>query len=157
MSPKRATPKAREEQRRASILATRLEEVGERMSQSLFETSESEQAESQRKTFKGIGCAAGALAFPAPFLFGFPGGFAMVPVLVIIGFVFMFLAISAKRRRDRALLAEAPAIFPPPIAAPVAPANFASAHVDAPGHAASTLNADAKLNERLNKAKKAGF
>ncbi len=118
------------------------------MSQSLFETSESEQAESQRKTFKGIGCAAGALAFPAPFLFGFPGGFAMVPVLVIIGFVFMFLAISAKSRRDRAAVA-ASAVTQPylqPAASVAAPAQHSQPHT-----------ADAKLNERLNKAKKAGF
>ena len=118
------------------------------MSNPVNPSAEADAAESQRKTFKGIGCAAGALAFPAPFLFGFPGGFAMVPVLVIIGFVFMFLAISAKSRRDRAAVA-ASAVTQPylqPAASVAAPAQHSQPHT-----------ADAKLNERLNKAKKAGF
>ncbi len=132
------------------------------MSQSLFETSESEQAESQRKTFKGIGCAAGALAFPAPFLFGFPGGFAMVPVLVIIGFVFMFLAISAKSRRDRAAVAASGRVqqqnqFTPNASAVTQPYLQPAASVAAPAQHSQPHTADAKLNERLNKAKKAGF
>lgn len=142
-----------------SSLASFREEIGERMSQPLFITSESEKAESQRKTFKGIGCSAGALAIFGPFILGWQT-IGLVPVFIITGFVFMFLGIAARKRRDRALLAEAPAIFPPPIAAQVAPANFfspAASQSNANAQAASTLNADSKLNERLNKAKKAGF
>jgi predicted lipid-binding transport protein (Tim44 family) len=132
------------------------------MSQPFFVTTESEQAETQRKTFKGIGCAAGALAFPAPFLFGFPGGFGMVPVLIVIGFVFMFLAISAKRRRDRALLAQAAANPSRQHFAPTqtqAPTYYAPPAASAPTTPPSTNSgdADAKLNQRLNKAKKAGL
>lgn len=112
------------------------------MSQPLFITSESEKAESQRKTFKGIGCSAGALAIFGPFILGWQT-IGLVPVFIITGFVFMFLGIAARKRRDRALLAEAPAINTP--------------QSNANAQAASTLNADAKLNERLNKAKRAGF
>ena len=124
--------------------------------------AEADAAESQRKTFKGIGCAAGALAFPAPFLFGFPGGFAMVPVLVIIGFVFMFLAISAKSRRDRAAVAASGRVqqqnqFTPNASAVTQPYVQPAASVVAPTQHSQPHTADSKLNERLNKAKKAGF
>ena len=39
------------------------------MSQPLVKTDESEKAESQRKTYKGIGCAAGVLGFSSPIHF----------------------------------------------------------------------------------------
>jgi hypothetical protein len=130
--------------------------------------SEANAAESQRKTFKGVGCAAGALAFPAPFIFGFPGGFGMVPVLIIVGFVFMFLAISAKGRRDRAVWAVAqaqpgeftpPAGNIPPIFLPsvTAPAPAAGAVAPTNSAASSSSDPEIKLNQRLNKAKKAGL
>lgn len=128
--------------------------------------AESDVAESQRKAFQGIGCAAGALAFPAPFLFGFPGGLGMVPVLVIVGLVFMFLAMAAKRRRDRIVwtvaqnqqgpLAQAPNIQPislPPVASPAPAASAATAT----SSAVDSSDSEAKLNQRLNKAKKAGL
>ncbi len=115
--------------------------------------AESDVAESQRKTFQGIGCFAGALAFPAPFLFGFPGGFGMVPVLIIIGLVFMFLAMDAKRRRDRIVGAVALAQqyqFPQAPAGPAATPTPTSPDVD-------SSDPEVKLNQRLNKAKKAGL
>ncbi len=131
------------------------------MSQSLFETSESEQAERQRKTFRGLGCTAGALAIFGPFILGWHT-FGLVPVFIITGFVFMFLGIAARKRRDRALLAEA--------AANPTKSHFAPAQTQIPTYytppttsapstpsSATSGDADSKLNERLNKAKRAGF
>ena len=132
--------------------------------------SEADVAESQRKTFKGIGCAAGALAFPAPFLFGFPGGFGMVPVLVIIGLVFMFLAIAAKSRRDRVVWAVAHQRVEaaPPVMRDVKPISLppldANPILEQPNTAKpaatkqdASIDSEVKLNQRLNKAKKAGL
>jgi len=136
--------------------------------------SEADVAESSRKAFQGIGCAAGALAFPAPFLFGFPGGLGMVPVLIIIGLVFMFLAMAAKRRRDRIVWAVAQtqqrpfaqAVAPMP-SSDVKPLNLqpldttsvssitiAATPVAKPS---SATDSEDKLTKRLNKAKKAGL
>jgi hypothetical protein len=133
--------------------------------------AEADSAESQRKAFQGIGCAAGALAFPAPFIFGFPGGLSMVPVLVIIGLVFMFLAMAAKGRRNRIVAAVAQAqqgqfpaaatnnqpIYLPPVAstAPAVPAATPTPSQTSP--AVDSSDSEAKLNQRLNKAKKAGL
>jgi len=130
--------------------------------------AESDFAESQRKAFQGIGCAAGALAFPAPFLFGFPGGLGMVPVLVIVGLVFMFLAMAAKRRRDRIVwtvaqnqqgpLAQAPNIQPislPPLdASTTITLSIPATPVAKPS---TSPDSEEKLTQRLNKAKKAGL
>ena len=130
--------------------------------------AESDVAESQRKTFQGIGCFAGALAFPAPFLFGFPGGFGMVPVLIIIGLVFMFLAMAAKRRRDRIVLAVAqtqqrpfaqapniqPISLPPLDASTTITLSIPAAPVAKPS---ISPDSEQKLTQRLSKAKRAGL
>ena len=131
--------------------------------------AESDVAESQRKTFQGIGCAAGALAFPAPFLFGFPGGFGMVPVLILIGLVFMFLAMGAKNRRDRIVMAvaqERQAVAPSP-SSEVKPLNLQpldTTSISSQTTAATAVvkpitspDSDDKLTQRLNKAKRAGL
>lgn len=161
MSPKRATPQTLSGERLGSNLATFLEEIGDRMSQPIFVTTESEQAEAQRKTFKGIGCTAGALAVFGPFILGFQS-FGLVPVFIITGLVFMFLGIAARKRRDRALLAEAAANPSRAHFAPVqtqAPTYYAPPTSSAPTTPSSTKSgdADSKLKERLNKAKKAGL
>jgi|LakMenEpi03Aug12_release.lakeMendotaPanAssembly.Ray.scaffolds.fasta_scaffold17274_13 predicted lipid-binding transport protein (Tim44 family) len=129
------------------------------MSQPLAKTNESEKAESQRKTFKGIGCAAGFLAFPAPFIFGFQAGLGMIPILIIIGLVFMFLANEAKDRRDRSLVASPGQVqqYGAPVAAPAPQPYFQPAAVTAPNHKNQAQDSDSKLNERLAKAKKAGL
>jgi hypothetical protein len=131
--------------------------------------SEADVAESSRKTFQGIGCAAGALAFPAPFLFGFPGGFGMVPVLIIIGLVFMFLAMAAKRRRDRIVWAVAhdrQAVAPTPSSdakplnlQPLDTTSVSSLTIAATPLAkpSSATDSEDKLTQRLNKAKRAGL
>jgi hypothetical protein len=129
------------------------------MSQPLVKTDESEKAESQRKTYKGIGCAAGVLAFPAPFIFGFQVGLGMIPLLIITGLVFMFLANEAKDRRDRSLVASPGQVQPysAPVAAPDSQSYLQPAAATASIHKNQAQDSDSKLNERLAKAKKAGL
>ncbi len=136
------------------------------MSQPLFTTSESALAEGQRKIFRGVGCSAGALAVFGPFILGFQS-IGLVPVFIITGLVFMFLGIAARKRRDRALLAEAAANPRGEHFAPVAnqtptyyepPSGSAiPSQAQTPTTAPAAGDPEAKLNERLNKAKKAGL
>ena len=126
-----------------------------------FTTREADQAESQRKTFKGIGCTAGALAIFGPFILGWQT-IGLVPIFIITGFVFMFLGLAARNRRDRALLAEAANNPRLQHLAPVqtqTPSTYEAPAVTKPAKtsATSSANADSKLTERLNKAKKAGL
>lgn len=93
----------------------------------------------------------------------------MVPVLILIGLVFMFLAMGAKNRRDRIVMAvaqERQAVAPAP-SSDVKPLNLqpldttsvSSLTVAATPVANPSTSTDSedKLTQRLNKAKKAGL
>jgi hypothetical protein len=133
------------------------------MSEPVLKPSEADQAERQRKTFRGLGCSAGALAVFGPFIFGYQF-FGMIPTLILLGLIFMGLGIAARRRRDRAWLAEPPEGALRGHFAPATPSQATSQvteHSSQQGNGSSpslsSTDPEAKLNERLNKAKKAGL
>lgn len=133
------------------------------MSEPVLKPSEADQAERQRKTFRGLGCSAGALAVFGPFIFGYQF-FGMIPTLILLGLIFMGLGIAARRRRDRAWLAEANAnpgrthlgTSATPLPSSQLPMQQTKA-INTAEQIASLQDPTSKLNERLAKAKRAGL
>lgn len=133
------------------------------MTEPVFVSSEADQAERQRKTFRGLGCSAGALAVFGPFILGWQTA-GLVPMFIVAGIVFMSLGIAARNRRDRAWLAEANAnpgrAHQGVSATPLPSSQLPMQNAQAPNTAEQLANLQdptSKLNERLAKAKKAGL
>ena len=133
------------------------------MTEPVFVSSEADQAERQRKTFRGLGCSAGAFAVFGPFILGWQTS-GLVPMFIVAGIVFMSLGIAARNRRDRAWLAEAnanPGRAHLGTAATPVPSSQQRMQVTKAINTAEQLanlqDPSSKLNERLAKAKKAGL